>query len=136
MTESQAATTRFCARVAGPFLIVTALLILLRQDTFPILLPALLQEAPLILITGIFTLVLGLIMLTAHHHFGSPTALVLTIVAALLTLRGTLLVLFPEAIISIAGQAVRNPPFLLIVTAITAVVGAWLAYVGWVAKKV
>lgn len=136
MTETQAAATRFCARVVGPFLVVLGLLFVTRYETLPMILPALMQDAPLVLVTGFWTLILGLIMYTAHHHLGSPAAVTLTVIALILILRGTLLILLPEALITIAAQMVRIAPVMMLTAALVIGVGAWLSYVGWTAKAV
>lgn len=136
MTEAQAKTTRFCARVAGPFLILIAVVGFTRYETLPMLLPSLLQDAPLVLVTGAWTAMLGLIALSAHHHFGSPAATAITLLALILVLRGALLLLMPEALIAVAGGFFAAPAIMYAVTALLLLLGAWLTYVGWVAKKV
>jgi len=136
MNEAQAATTRFCARVAGPFLIVVALMILSRADTFPMLLPTMMQDAPLVMITGVWTLLLGLIFYAAHHHLGSPAAIALTVLALVVVVRGAMLMVLPETLITIAGQVGQVPPIMMGLTALLGLVGLWLTYVGWMAKKV
>lgn len=136
MNEAQTAATRFCARVAGPFLIILGLMIFSRYETFPMLMPTMMQNAPLVMITGIWTLLAGLIFYTAHHHLGSAAATTLTILALIFIVRGVMLMVMPEVLINIAGQVATAPPTLLIITLILAGVGAWLTYVGWFASKV
>jgi len=136
VTEAQAATTRFCARVVGPALVLASLMVFMRYETLPMLLPSLMQDAPLVFVTGTWTSILGLIFFAAHHHFGSPAAIALTALAATLVLRGALLLLAPETLIIVAGMFVRAPPVMYAVVALTFLLGVWLAYVGWFAKKV
>jgi hypothetical protein len=136
MTEAQSAATRFCARVMGPFLIIVGLMIFSRYETFPMLMPTMMQDAPLVMITGIWTLVVGLIMYTAHHHLGSPAATTLTLLALILVVRGTMLMVMPEVLINIAGQVADTQIVLLAITLVLAALGAWLSYVGWFAKTV
>ena len=136
MTEAQATTTRFCARVAGPFLLLIALMVFTRYDTLEMLLPSLQQNAALVMVAGVWTALLGLIVFTAHHHFNSPAAATISVLALVLVLRGALLLLQPEALIAVAGGFVDAPPVMYAVTALTLLLGAWLSFVGWVAKKV
>jgi hypothetical protein len=135
MSEAQAAATRFSARVAGPFLVILAAMIFARYERFPQLLPEMIADAPLVLVTGLMTLIIGLIWIAAHHHFGSPAAIVITILAALTTLRGALLMIAPEFIFGVAEQVSINPPIMLVTTAISLLLGAWLTFVGWAARK-
>lgn len=136
MTEAQAATTRFCARVAGPFLLLIALMVLTRYDTLEMLLPSLQQNAALVMVAGVWTALLGFILFTAHHHFNSPAAATISVLALLLVLRGALLLLQPEALIAVAGGFVDAPAVMYAFTGLTLLLGAWLSFVGWVAKKV
>lgn len=136
MTEAQAATTRFCARVAGPFLLLIALMVFTRYDTLEMLLPSLQQNAALVMVAGVWTALLGLIVITAHHHFTSPAAATISVLAFLLILHGALLLLQPEALITVASGFVEAPPVMYAFTALTLLLGAWLSFVGWVAKKV
>jgi hypothetical protein len=135
MSEAQIAATRFCARVMGPFLIVLGLMIFSRYETFPMLMPTMMENAPLVMITGIWTLLLGLIFYAGHHHLGSPAATVLTVLALIFIVRGVMLMVMPEVLINIAGQVATAPPMLLIITVILAAIGAWLTYEGWFTRK-
>jgi hypothetical protein len=136
MNDAQVAATRFCARIAGPFLILIGLMILSRYETFPMLMPTMMQDAPLVMITGIWTLVLGLIFYAAHHHLGSSAANLLTALALILVVRGAMLMIMPEVLINIAGQVADTRPVLQGITLVLITIGAWLSYVGWFAKKV
>jgi hypothetical protein len=135
MTEAQAAATRFCARVVGPFLIIFAAMIFVRYESFPELLPQVMQNTPLVLVTGLLTCILGLVWLTAHHHFGSPAAIVLTVLAALLTLRGAVLMVAPQLIFGIAENVSRTPVIMLVTTTVALLLGCWLTFVGWFAAR-
>ena len=52
--------TRTVARVVGPYLVVVAVTLFARRASLPMLLPAFMQDAPLVLATGAFTLTAGL----------------------------------------------------------------------------
>jgi hypothetical protein len=136
MTESQAQTTRFLARALGPFLLLVAAAIFVRYETLPLLWPAYMQDPPLIMVTGALVLLFGVFMLAAHHHFGSPAAIVVTILAVMFVIRGAVLLIAPEVVMSLAAHVVRAPPIFLVVNALFALVGLWLTFVGWFAKPV
>lgn len=135
MNEIQAAATRFSARVAGPFLVVFAAMIFLRYESFPELLLQVIGDTPLVLITGLLTCIIGLVWLAAHHHFGSPAATVITALAALLTLRGAVLMLAPQVIFGVAENVSHTPIIMLVTTTVALLLGAWLSFVGWFAAK-
>lgn len=136
MTEAQATRTRFMSQALGPILIAVAIVIFARYETLPMLLPTFTQQAPLILVTGVFTFIAGFFMLAAHHHFGSPAAIACTILAVIFIVRGLTLALIPDTVIGFATQIARVPVVLLGVTLLTGLVGVWLTFVGWFAKSV
>jgi hypothetical protein len=41
----------------------------------------------------------------------------------------------PEFIFGVAEQISINPPIMLVTTTISLLLGAWLTYVGWAARK-
>lgn len=135
MTEAQAAATRIIARIAGPYLIFIAIVMFSLYETLPLILPAFAHDKPLLLVTGAFTTIVGLTMLAFHHHVNSLAAIVVTVLAVLITIRGVSLGLTPELVISMSTQVARNPIVMLVVTALCALLGIYLTFVGWFLKR-
>jgi hypothetical protein len=73
--------TRTLARIVGPYLMVAAAM-LARQDTLPALISDFMKDAPLVLATGAFTLMAGLTLIAAHHHWTGPSVIVVSRVLA------------------------------------------------------
>lgn len=134
MTEAEVATTRFCARIVGPLLFIVGAVVLARFDDFTLIIPAILRDSPLAFITGVFTLIAGLALAAGHHHFGSLAATVITIIGVLTIIRGVSLMLAPDLIAGIATAALDSGALVIGAGAVAALVGAWLAFVGWFAK--
>ena len=61
--------TRTLARIVGPYLVIIAVALFARQGTLALLLPAFMQDAPLVLATGAFTVGVGLVMIVTHHQW-------------------------------------------------------------------
>jgi uncharacterized protein YjeT (DUF2065 family) len=135
MTEEQAQRTGLLARALGPFLLLLALIIFARYETLPAVLPPFAQEAPLILVTGVFTLLFGCLMFAAHHHFNAPSAFAVSVLALIFIVRGISLALVPDLVIAMATQVARVPVIMLGVTTVFGLIGAWLTFVGWFAKR-
>ena len=135
MTETQAAATRFCARVLGPLLLIVGAVVLIRFDDLALMIPAILQDGPLAFIAGIFTLICGMVLFAAHHHFGSITAIVITILGGLTIVRGVSLLTAPDIIASFANTLITNGPAVMIAGAIAVLIGAGLSFVGWFGKQ-
>ncbi|MGD9966216.1 MAG: hypothetical protein AB7T59_06825 [Hyphomonadaceae bacterium] len=135
MTESQAATTRFCARVIGPLLLIVGAVVIVRFADLALMIPAIVGNAPLAFVTGIFTLIAGMVLIAAHHHFGSLTAILITVLGALTVVRGVSLLLAPDLVASVANAMIGNGPVVMAAGAVTALIGAWLSFAGWFAKR-
>jgi hypothetical protein len=136
MTEAQAATTRFCARIIGPLLLIIGAVVLTRFDALALIVPAILQDSALTFITGLFTLIVGMVLFVAHHHWSGATAIVISILGLATIVRGVLLMLVPELAASIATQALSAGIAPWVAGGITILIGLWLTYVGWFAKQI
>jgi hypothetical protein len=131
---SDPARTRLMARIVGPFLLVFGAAVALRANTLPALVPALMQDAPLLFVTGFVTLAIGLVMIAAHNLWNGPAAIAISILGWLTTVRGALFLLAPNVVTTIAGDALRSQTPALAAGVVMALIGAWLAFVGWFAK--
>jgi hypothetical protein len=135
MTETQAATTRFCARAIGPLMLIIGAAVLARFNDMVMLIPAILQDGPLTFITGIFTLICGVVLLAAHHHWNSAPAIVISLLGVLTIVRGVTLLFAPSFLTGLVHQVLNLGPGAIIAGAIALLIGAWLTFVGWFAKS-
>jgi hypothetical protein len=126
------ARTWLMARIVGPFLAILGAAVALRAQTMPLLAPALMQDAPLVFVTGIVTLAIGLVMIAAHNWWNSPAAIVISLLGWLTAVRGAVLLLAPDIVATIAGSALQSPIPALVAGVVMAVIGGWLTFIGWV----
>jgi hypothetical protein len=134
LTYDAPARTRTLARIVGPYLIVMAAALFARQDTMDLLLPAFMQDGPLVFAAGAFTLMAGLTMIALHHHWTGASAAVLSLIGVVAALKGAMLMIAPTLGAGLTATVVRAAPVLLLVAAVLLLVGAWLTYVGWLAR--
>lgn len=134
MTESQAATTRFCARVIGALMLIVGAVVIARFDDLSRMIPAILQDEALSFVTGIFTLIIGLILLVAHHHWSSLTATLVSLIGVLTIVRGLILMLAPGFAAGLAAQMTHAGPGAWIAGGVAMLIGLWFSYAGWFAK--
>ncbi len=135
MSESESVRTHTLARIVGPFLIALALTIFARYETLTLLFPAFFQDGILVLITGVFTLIVGLVMFAAHHHWTGWTASIITLLAIVAIIRGAVLMIAPDIAAALVSGVTSIPPFALIASAFVFLLGAWLTFVGWFARQ-
>lgn len=126
--------TRTLARIAGPYMLVIGATLLTRQSLFNDMLPAFMDNAALVLSTGAFTLILGLTVLTAHHHWSSAPAIAITLIGFAAALKGAWLMIAPEWGAATTEAMVAAPWALTAAAAFELFLGAWLTFVGWFAK--
>jgi hypothetical protein len=135
MTETQAATTRFCARVVGPLMVIVGAVVIARAGDLVMLIPAILQDGPLTFITGVFTLICGVVLIAAHHHWNSAPAIAISLLAVLTIVRGVTLLFAPSVLTGLVHQFLNLGPGAIVAGIVALLVGAWLSFVGWFAKR-
>jgi hypothetical protein len=106
-------------------------MLLARQDRVGALLSAYMQDEPLVLATGAFALMAGLAMVAAHHHWTGPSAIVISLIGVIATLKGAWLMIAPSLGWEATERIVRTPNLLLIVAGVEFLVGCWLSFAGW-----
>lgn len=134
MTEAQAATTRFCARVVGPLMLITGAVVIARSGDMLLLIPGILGDGPLTFITGLFTLICGLVLIAAHHHWNSAAAIAISLLAVLTIVRGITLLFAPSLFTGLVHQVLNLGPGAIVAGIVALLIGAWLTFVGWFAK--
>lgn len=134
MTETQAATTRFCARVIGPLMLIIGAVVIARAGAMVMLIPAILGDGPLTFITGIFTLICGLVVIAAHHHWNSAAAIAISLLGVLSIVRGVTLLFAPSLLTGLVHQVLNLGPGAIVAGIVALIIGAWLSFVGWLAK--
>jgi hypothetical protein len=116
-------------------MLIIGAIVTIRFDDLMAMIPAMLQDAPLAFITGIFTLILGLVLLAAHHHFGSAAAIAVTIIAGLTIVRALTLLFAPSLVARISDTMIGIGPPVWIAGGVAGLIGAWLSFAGWFAKR-
>lgn len=126
--------TRTLARIVGPYMLVIGVTLLTRQSIFNDMLPSFMGNPGLVLSTGAFTLIIGLTMITAHHHWSSPAAAAISLVGVAAAFKGAWLMVAPELGAATTEAMVEAPWLLTAAAAFELALGAWLSFVGWFAK--
>ncbi|MBV8683923.1 MAG: hypothetical protein JO111_13695 [Caulobacteraceae bacterium] len=126
-----AARTRTLARIVGPYLIVLAVTLFVLHSVLPSLLPAFMQDEPLVLATGAFTLMAGLAILSAHHHWAGASAIVISLIGVVVSIKGAALMVAPSLGAELTAAVVRTPSVLMVAAAVALLIGLWLSFLGW-----
>jgi hypothetical protein len=127
----QVIRTRTLARIVGPYLALMAVMLFARQSALPTLLLAFMQDAPLVMASGAFTLMAGLTIIVAHHHWSRASAAVISLIGVVAAIKGATLMIAPGLGDDLTAAVVRTPSILWVAAAVVLLVGLWLSFVGW-----
>ena len=127
---SQQDRTRAFARVLGPALLIIACAVALRAPDAAKIIVAIFDREQLLWIIGSLSVVAGLIVVAFHNRWSSPSAAIVSLIGWLMLVRGVALLAAPMLLYSAAATAGSVLPIRL-VFAILALVGLYLAWVGW-----
>ncbi len=128
------AETLVCARVVGPLLLIVGAVVIARASDLVLIIPAILQDGALVFVTGVFTLICGLVLFAVHHRWNSAPAIAISLLAVLTIVRGVVLLFAPNVITGLAHELLNLGPGALIAGVIALLIGAWLTFVGWFAR--
>ncbi|HTQ15814.1 hypothetical protein [Mycobacterium sp.] len=123
--------TRVFARVLGPFLAILGITVVARASEMRALLSEFESNVVWAWVTGAFVLLIGLVVVALHQYWRGAAAIVVSVVGWMITLRGLFLLAFPRAFMSAANATIGMGPLWIAVSALIAVAGLYLTYVGW-----
>lgn len=133
-SSNQRESTRFLARILGPFTAVFSIAVMLRVGEVGQVLTNFFDNSFNALLAGILMLLGGLVIIALHPYWRGLAAIVVSLFGWTLMLRGVAVLVVPDMVSTVANAVVPNPALLLAGFAVFLVIGLYLAYVGWIAK--
>ncbi len=124
-------TTRMFSRVLGPFLVIADATAMARASEMQRLLSQFEANSLWTWVTGAFILIFGLVVVAAHQHWHGAAAIIVSVLGWLITLRGLLLLSFPQTFVAVADSMVGAQGWWISLCVAAALVGVYLTYVGW-----
>lgn len=126
-------TSLFLARLLGPMLVVLAIGLLVRQDSWTSMAKEFIASRPLVFLSGLLTLLGGLALVNTHNVWEAGWPVIITIFGWLAVIGGAARMLFPETVIGMGEKMLSNKTYLTVGGAIEGLLGLWLCYVGYLA---
>lgn len=124
-------TSKFLAKVIGIYQIIISAMMLMNMNRFTSMIYILITNAPLMLIIGSFTLILGILLVVSHNIWQWSWRIIVTLVAWIVLLKGISIILFPEFIDKITILFVQNTTFAYCIAGLDFILGAVLIYFGF-----
>ncbi|HHT0592427.1 TPA: hypothetical protein ACTXXA_000288 [Legionella anisa] len=88
--------SRFLSKVLGIYLIIVSLAMFANLQQFTIYVQELLKDAPLMLVTGFWTLIIGLLMVVSHNVWQWNWRLLITLIGWIILLKGASMIFYPH----------------------------------------
>ncbi len=126
-------TSLFLARLIGPILVVLAIGLLVRQDSWRAMASDFISSRPLVFLTGFLTLLGGLALVNTHNVWEPGWPLIITIFGWLAVIGGTARMLFPETVMGMGKKMLDSKAYLTGGGVVEGLLGLWLCYVGYLA---
>jgi hypothetical protein len=126
-------TSIFIARLIGPMFVVLAIGLLVRPDTFRAMANEFLANRGLIFLSGLLTLLAGLVIVNTHNVWELGWPVIITIFGWLAVIGGTARMLFPDTVMGIGTRMLKDKTLFTVGGAVEGLIGLWLCYAGYLA---
>lgn len=122
--------TIFLARALGLYCVIIAAAIFLRRDTFAATANALIADAPLVLVVGVFTVFIGVAMVLLHNLWsGGVLPVIITLVGWATLMKGVVLLVLPPASLGTLYSVPSH--YVLIICTLSLALGVYLTVEGF-----
>ncbi|MES2219083.1 MAG: hypothetical protein V4501_11815 [Pseudomonadota bacterium] len=122
--------SKFLSKVIGFYLIIVTSAMLLNIHQFTNNVANLMNDAPLLFITGVFTLVLGLLMVVSHNIWEWNWRVVITIFSWIALLKGIGILFYPQMMNKSAFFLIEHTSIAYLGAVCDLVIGIILCYFG------
>ncbi len=123
-------TTIFLAKLLGMMMLISALGILVNIKNIKKLIDGLFKNPALMYVTGMFIVLMGLIMVFVHNDWGYDWTVIITIIAWLTVAKGIFFVVLPDAMKTLVKSA-GGDSFYVLGALLALVLGGYLSYMGF-----
>jgi uncharacterized membrane protein len=130
-SQQTQATTRMFARVIGPFLVIVTATAVARASDMRMLLTDFRANSLWAWVTGAFILLSGMVVVALHQYWRGAPAIIVSALGWLTVLKGFSLMALPQTYLSFASTAVDAGTSWWVGFIVVALIGLYLAFVGW-----
>ena len=124
-------TSKFLARLIGPFLVAIGAGLLLNTDVFAAMAAEFLKSPALIFISGLLTLTAGLAIVNTHNVWTTDWRVIITIFGWLGVIGGALRIMFPQLVAQIGTLMLAQRGAVVGAWIVVILLGLWLSYLGY-----
>lgn len=121
------------AKLVGPMMLVLGLFVTFRPERMRRIGREFLNSEALIFISGVITLPVGLAIVVTHNVWTADWRGLITLIGWIFVLAGLARIALPDAMKSVGERMLEKPALLAAPGALMALVGAYLAWQGYLA---
>lgn len=123
--------SKFLSKVLGIYLLVVSMVLLIKMQQFTGLVLNLINDAPLMFVTGFMSLILGILMVVSHTIWEWDWRVLITLIAWLTLLKGISLLFYPQFIGHLSFLFVQNTTVVYLAGGLDLILGLILCYFGF-----
>lgn len=115
--------TMFLANVIAWYFIIMGLLLLIRTDRVRDAMEQIMTQPGLFFVVGLFTLILGLLMVISHNLWVTGWPAIITLFSWLVLISGIIRLFAPELAVRMSHSFLNNPGYLKIAGIFSLIIG-------------
>jgi hypothetical protein len=123
--------SKFLAKVIGLYLIIVSAAMLTNMQEVLVYIAGIMDNPSLLFVTGLFTLILGLLMVVSHNVWQWNWRVLITIIAWIVLLKGSCIALCPQWIDSVTVEFLQSSNVAYIAAGFDLALGILLCYFGF-----
>lgn len=123
--------SKFLSKVLGIYLILVSLAMFVNLEQLTLYVQDLLKNAPLMLVIGFWTLILGLLMVVSHNVWQWNWRLLITIISWIVLLKGASMVFYPHYVDKATLLFMQNKSIAYSTAGFELILGIILTYLGF-----
>lgn len=123
----------YLAQLLGVVLVVIGLALLLRTNHFQKMYQEIIKSEMMLILSGIFALVLGTVIVLSHNIWEASWVVILTIFGWMGVAKGVLLLLLPGEMAQMTSKWFKGKGLLIFAGVFYLLLGLVLGYFGWFA---
>ena len=123
--------SKFLSKSIGIYLVLVSTVMLFNTDQFLHLVKDLLNNPPLMFITGFITLVLGILMVVGHQVWQWNWRLMITLFAWLILLKGLSILIYPQYMDKLTIEFLKYKAYIHLIAGFDFTLGILFCYFGF-----
>ena len=122
-------TSRFLAKVIGLYFMILGLLLVVRRSALADVFQGFAESPPLVFFAGVFSLVIGLLLVVSHNRWTADWTVLITLLGWLMVLGGLVRLFLPSTVMQL-GLAMGSGAGVLVYGIVLIAIGGFLGYKG------